>query len=120
MPIPKFNKLCERCGKNYLTYDKEKNFCNDDCKAKKLYCKKFKIKDRIRELQAKNCKYCGEPSKFTFCHKECKYAHERKERADARALKSREDFVKPKRKGISYAELNRRAEWNLVYKNKIF
>lgn len=111
MPQKVLNKVCQRCNKHFLTYEADKNFCTDECKFKKLYCQHFNVKDHNFDAKVKNCQHCGEISRFKFCNKHCANAYARKEYKKESIKKSCEDREKPKRKGISYEELNRRAEW---------
>ena len=106
-----FSKICERCEKRYLTFESDKNFCTDTCKFKKLYCQKRKVKDISLAKADKQCKNCGEPTKNKFCNTQCCDLYLRNQKAQERLKKSFIDLDKPKKKGLSYDELNRRAEW---------
>jgi hypothetical protein len=111
MPPQVFNKICERCEKRYLTYEEDKNFCTDNCKFKKIYCEKRKIKDTPLTKADKQCKHCGEKTKTIFCNKQCQYAYDRLRSKQKTVKKSYENRDKSKRRRISFEELNRRSEW---------
>lgn len=116
MPRQVLKKMCKRCEKTFFTYENDKEFCTDICQHKKAYAEHFKVKDTPLTYKIKQCFHCGEDSRKKFCNLHCQKQHGKKQRAQAHndRIKEGKETIRPKRKGISYEELNRRAEWKRV------
>lgn len=78
--IPKINKTCQLCNKEFLGIRKSRVFCSKLCVNKKYYLNKVKV-GRLKLGIYKDCSFCGKsiylsPSKSkqnkTYC-KGCKY-----------------------------------------------
>lgn len=115
MPLKPERKNCVHCLRSFLTYEKDKKFCSQDCLVKRAYKVHFGI---AKEYQEKFCKWCGVQIASTnskaFCDKVCK----NKFQVHKRLSKNMNDMEwKEKKKGrkVSYEELNRREEYKRLY-----
>lgn len=113
MPPPVLKKHCKRCEKTYLTYEFDKDFCTDVCKHKHAYAEHFNIKDELT-YSIGNCLYCGEESRKKYCNLHCEKAHQKEKRVENSITRIKNND-KPRKNGLSYEELNRRAEWKRVF-----
>lgn len=68
---------CRKCGKKFLTRDKDKEFCNLGCEQE--YSEKMETEDRLSE---RACLHCGKVYKPKYVHQkhcsaECCYKHQK-------------------------------------------
>ncbi len=110
-------RVCPRCNKGFHTYTEEMQYCNTQCKVKHEYENMFNL---ARVLAKGFCENCGieiAAGKRVYCSHECRLLsqkadrHEEKLRSDANTPIA----TKKPRKGMSYEELNRRAEYKRLY-----
>lgn len=125
IPMRLYTFKCKHCNKSRNTYNPEMNFCTPECEGKFKY---YEImapvskmvanqKSRLKSNILFSCEVCGkETSSKRFCSNECIALNRRKIDRDATLAKTKEKFLEAKkRKGISFEELNRRAEWKRVF-----
>ena len=92
------NKICENCGKSFMTRDPEKKFCNVKCEdfaesGIKVDFKEEKIEKIYKnQVEKKICRYCGMEFyprkgehrdnylKRKFCSKSCSAAFHYREK----------------------------------------
>jgi len=120
MPPPTYKKSCPRCGKGFLTHDNTMEFCNQNCSAKHEYYKMYPHKDASPTREGK-CTCCGAHLNIKgrgflmFCNEHCKRSYTNAENRKKTTAKSSN---KPRKKGLSYEELNRRAEYKRVFEDE--
>ena len=100
-------------------------FCTSECEGKFKYYETMAPvskmvagqKSRLKSNLLFPCEVCGkETSKKRFCSHECIALNRRKIGTDATLAKTKEKFLESKkRKGISFEELNRIAEWKRLH-----
>ena len=109
-------KNCRRCEKTYHTYLEDMVYCNDGCRTKHEYEKRFGI---VKDFGSNVCSNCGLVIGGThkFCNKSCRYAYARSATEVQRNIEAnnKETVVKRNKGAVSYEELNRRAEHNRLY-----
>jgi hypothetical protein len=114
-------KFCQRCGKGFLTYEDEMEFCNHDCWAKHEYYKRYPEKDICVTRQGK-CLACGcslvikGHRSLMFCTDQCKRNHIKNEYTK-KSIEKAKSTEKTKRRKVSYEELNRREEYKRVFED---
>ncbi len=125
MPPKLYHFRCKHCNKARQTYDASMQFCTSECQTKfKYYEAMCPISATVRGQKArlknhilKACACCGqETSRRKFCSDSCHILHRAKLKRDATTARSKEKFLEDKkRKGVSFEELNRQAEWRRVF-----
>lgn len=118
MPVPTWRRKCTRCGKGFLTYLEDMVYCNTDCKAKHAY--EIQRNYKPKEYNKHDCLSCGGGlnGNRKFCDRICRNAYNRAEAQQERIVAANTREKKPRKKGgLSYEELNRRAEYKRLYDN---
>lgn len=100
---------CRKCGKEFLTRDKDKEFCNLGCEQE--YYENTEPEDRLSE---RTCLHCGKVYKPKYVHQrhccaECYYEHQKIYREMAKNIIM-------KRRQINESNNPKYLEW----KNEIF
>ncbi len=125
MPIRLYTFNCKHCNKSRNTYNPDMIFCTSECEGKFKYYETMapvskmvaNQKSRLKSNLLFTCEACGkETSNKRFCSHACVALNRRKIGTDSTLAKTKEKFLQEKkRKGISFEELNRRAEWKRVF-----
>jgi hypothetical protein len=120
------NKYCKRCEKSFFTYDDTMIFCNHTCEGRYKYFERYPKQDKSK-IKEGNCYYCKEPIKrrgvahLKFCNEHCKKKfinQENRKRSLSNPKTALEGSLgNPKRKKVSYDELNRREEHKRVFED---
>lgn len=122
MPRDLFKRNCEHCGKNFLTYEKDKVFCKSTCEGRHHY-NEMLGKDQPKKT-LNYCAHCGDEvhspqgvSKGNrFCNSICRKEFGKKELilvANARPMKKR-----GAKRALPYEVLNKIAEKERVFDEK--
>ena len=95
-----------------------KKFCNENCEKKYAYAIHFNKTEKLIE-HSSTCLFCNEEIHTKgiiskkFCNRKCarEFLNQTRRQKTIDKSISKEPIIRPKKKGISYSELNRRAEW---------
>ena len=125
MPIRLYTFKCKHCNKSRNTYNPDMIFCTPECEGKFKYYETMAPvskmvagqKSRLKSTLLFPCEACGkETSNKRFCSHECIALNRRKIGREETLEKTKEKFLEEKkRKGISFEELNRIAEWKRLH-----
>ncbi len=114
MPPTLYQKQCPYCLKKFKTFESEKEYCNDECKAHEIYDSRYYDKKNIKQRVAnrkliQKCIECGgETLNRKICSHDCRTIYwKRMEKQRKDALPK----IEPKkRRKLPYEVLNMIAE----------
>jgi len=97
MPPTVLRKNCTHCGKVFLTYNEEMEFCKTTCQHRHKYNDHFGFK-QPKQVSVP-CVFCGEDvripngggstGKNRFCNSQCRKGHEKRVRSAESNLKTK-------------------------------
>lgn len=113
MPPILYQKQCPYCLKKFQTFETDKEYCNDECKAHEIYDSRYydkkNIKQRVANRQKVNkCIECGSQTYDKICSYGCRLKYYSKMSKQKRDAKPKEP--PKKRHKLPYEVLNKIAE----------
>lgn len=116
MKAKTWRRDCIRCNKGFITVIEGMEYCNTSCACMHDYEKRFHIK---KDFGKGSCLTCGMglSGAKKYCDMVCRRGNESTDIRETRNKKANASEKKPRKSGISSAELNRRVEYKRLYED---